>query len=91
MATGTQILDDLTAAYEKLDPTIWYTVSELVPSGKWLRTAATEFFPEVHHFHPDNWAQIHRELTDAGMRLRDFRGWRPEGATRPTIIEGTVI
>lgn len=82
------ILDDFKAVQDRLDPTIWYSVSAFVPSGKWLRVAATEFSPELHSFHLDDWAHVHRELTAAGYRLCDVREWRPAGAPAPTIIEG---
>lgn len=88
MATGQQILDDLNAVYERLYPTLWYIVTDMVPAGKMLKTSADDFFPEVHYFHPDDWAHAHRELTDAGFRLRDYRGWRPKGAPAPNVVEG---
>lgn len=81
------ILDDFKAVQEQINPTLWYIVSDMVPPGKSLTTAANDFFPEVHYFNPENWARVHRELSDAGCRLRDFRSWRPKGATAPTIIE----
>lgn len=85
------ILDDLNAVYNKLRPTIWYIVGDHVPSGQVLQIKATDFFPEVWHIHPDDWAEAHRKLTDLGYRLRDFRSWRPEGAPAPTVIEGEGI
>lgn len=84
-------LDDFNAIYDKLNPTLWYSVSEFVPSGKALRIAATEFFPETNVFHPDDWARIHRELSEMGYHLRDVRSWRSEGTPAPTVIEGEVV
>lgn len=82
------ILDNFKAVYDKLNPTIWYSVSEFTPPGKALCIAATAFFPETHVFHPDDWAKIHRELSDMGYQLRDVRFWRPEGTPAPRVIEG---
>ena len=90
MVTGAQILDDLKTAYDKVFPVYWYAVTEMCPRGKILTVAASEFFPhESHHIHPDDWAQVHRELSQV-FRMRDVRSWRPEGAIKPTIIEGEI-
>lgn len=79
------MFDDFKAVYDKLNPTLWYIVSEHVPPGRGLVASATDFFPTVYYFHPDDWARVHRELSEVGYRLRDFRAW---GAKPPTTIEG---
>lgn len=81
------ILDDLEAIREQLGPTIWYIVTEMIPPGKSITVAKTDSFPEVHYFHPDNWAQIHRELTAKGWHLRDYRFWKPQGAAARNTID----
>lgn len=70
------ILDDLRTIYDKLNPPLYYVITDQIAEGEVLMVSARDIYPEVWLIHPWDFAEHGAELSTYA-RLVDYRTWRP--------------